>query len=450
MLNYIWLGLILLAVLLGGAAGALDKVSAGALKACQTAVIDLALPLIGYMALWLGMMRLAEQSGLVHLLARALRPLLRRLFPDVPPDHPAMGSMLMNMAANMLGLNNAATPLGLRAMQDLERLNPRPGTATNAMCTFLAINTSSIQLVPVTTIAYLAAAGAKQPQEIVGPAFLATVVSTIIAVAVVKTLERLPGYRLPAVVTEPAPPAMIVETPPDATPEAALPPAGTLKPWAVVLLAIYFGAFAYFAWAAFGRIRLASPADHALIVAAKAMSLLAVPFLLSFFPLFAALKRVAVYEEFVEGAKEGFHVAVRVIPYLVAILVAISMVRAAFAAAGQFDWFRQALEGLNAALTAVGFPPQLLPLVLMRPLSGSGSNGIFVDLLKDPSTGGPDGFIARTAGCIIGSSETTFYVLAVYFGSVAIRRTRHAVPAGLIADFAGVVSAIVICRLMFG
>lgn len=448
MLNYIWLGLILLAVLLGGAAGALDKVTAGALKACQTAVIDLALPLIGYMALWLGMMRLAERSGLVHLIARALRPLLRRLFPDVPPDHPAMGSMLMNMAANMLGLNNAATPLGLRAMQDLEKLNPRPGTATNAMCTFLAINTSSIQLVPVTTIAYLAAAGAKEPAAIVGPAFLATVVSTIIAIAVVKTFERLPGYRLPAVIAEPSRPVAPTENAPET--ETTLPTTGTLKPWAVTVLVAYFAAFAYFAWAAFGQIRVASPTDHGVIVAAKAMSLLAVPFLLSFFPLFAALKRVAVYEEFVEGAKEGFHVAVRVIPYLVAILVAIGMVRAAFEAAGQFDWFRQALEGLNAALTAVGFPPHLLPLVLMRPLSGSGSNGIFVDLLKDPSTGGPDGFIARTAGCIIGSSETTFYVLAVYFGSVAIRRTRHAVPAGLLADFAGVVAAIVICRLMFG
>ncbi len=447
MLNFIWLGLILVSVLLGGAAGALDKVTAGAFKACQTAVVDLALPLIGYMALWLGMMRLAERSGLVHLLARALRPALRRLFPDVPPDHPAMGSMLMNMAANMLGLSNAATPLGLRAMQDLERLNPRPGTATNAMCTFLAINTSSIQLVPATTIAYLAAAGAKEPAAIVGPAFLATVASTIIAIAVVKTFERLPGYRMPAVDFASAPsPASARPAPP----AADLPSAAPLKPWAIALLLAFLAAFACFTWLAFRQIRVAAPADGLLVTTAKSLSLLAVPFLLSFFPLFAAVRRVPVYEEFVEGAKEGFHVAVRVIPYLVAILVAIGMVRASFEAAGRFPWFRQAVDALDAGLVAIGFPPLLLPLVLMRPLSGSGSNGIFVDLLKDPSAGGPDGFIARAAGCIIGSSETTFYVLAVYFGSVAIRRTRHAVPAGLVADFAGVVASIAICRLMFG
>ena len=182
MLNYIWLGLILLAVTLGGAAGALDKVTAAAFKACETSVMTLALPLIGLMGLWLGMMRIAEKSGLVEILARALRPLMRRLFPDVPPEHPAMGSMLMKMAANMLGLTNAAIPLGLRAMQDLEKCNPRPGTATNAMCTFLAINTSSIQLVPATTVAYLAAAGATQPTVIIGPAFLATLTATTTAI----------------------------------------------------------------------------------------------------------------------------------------------------------------------------------------------------------------------------------------------------------------------------
>ncbi|HEY8898820.1 MAG TPA: nucleoside recognition domain-containing protein [Chthoniobacterales bacterium] len=449
MLNSIWLGLILLAVVLGGAAGALDKVTAAAFKACQIAVIDLALPLIGMMALWLGIMRLAEKSGLIEILARALRPLMRRLFPDVPPEHPAMGSMLMNMAANMLGLGNSATALGLRAMKDLESLNPRPGTATNAMVTFLAINTSSIQIIPATTIAYLAAAGATQPTAIVGPAFFATVISTIVAVVMVKFFERLPGYRLPITIPEAAPTARL-ESPaaaPAATPETNFP-ARPLAPWAIALIGLFF---LFFAWLGYEQIRKAAETGPGVTftVVANAISLLAVPFVLSFFPFFAALKRVPVYEEFVEGAKEGFHVAIRVIPYLVAILVAIWMVRAAFDASAQFGWFRQVTGGLNTALAAIGFPPQLLPLVLMRPLSGSGSNGIFADLLKDPSAGGPDGFIARTAGCIIGSSETTFYVLAVYFGSVAIRRTRHAVPAGLLADLAGVIASIVICRLVF-
>lgn len=440
MLNTIWLGLILLAVILGGAAGGLDKVTAAAFKACETSVMTLALPLIGLMALWLGMMRLAEKSGLVEILARALKPLMRRLFPDVPPDHPAMGSMLMNMAANMLGLANAATPLGLRAMQDLETLNKRPGTATNAMCTFLAINTSSIQLVPATTVAYLAAAGATNPTVIIGPAFLATLTATTTAIIAVKLLEKLPGYRLPPVPIEQipvrdeaaSPPVAIVHTP--------------LRPWAWISLAAFL---LFFGWLMFHVVHQAAPTNaRALLIAiVSAISVLAVPFLLSFFPLFAALKRIPVYEEFVEGAKEGFHVAVRIIPYLIAILVAIGMVRAAFEAAAKFDWFVWFTSHLQAALNAVGFPPDLLPLALMRPLSGSGSNGIFNELIRQV---GPDSIIAHMAGTIMGSTETTFYVIAVYFGSVAVRRTRHAVPAGLIADITGVVASIVICRFIFG
>jgi spore maturation protein SpmA/spore maturation protein SpmB len=443
-LNYIWLGLILIAVVLGGAAGALDKVTAAAFKACQTSVMDLALPLAGIMALWLGMMRLAEKSGLVELLARALRPLMRRLFPDVPPEHPAMGSMLMNMAANMLGLANAATPLGLRAMQDLETLNKRPGTATNAMCTFLAINTSSIQLVPATTVAYMAAAGAVMPTAIIGPAFLATVCSTIAGVTAVKLLEKLPGYRLPPVEPVAIDPGNIIQDN-GATASQGIAPS-PLPKWAIPIMALFFG---FFVWLAFRFVTDAAPADWkaTLITIVGAISVLAVPFLLSFFPLFAALKRIPVYEEFVEGAKEGFQVAIRIIPYLVAILVAVAMVRAAFEAAAKFDWFSWFTRGIQGGLNSVGFPPDLLPLALMRPLSGSGSNGIFNELIREV---GPDSTIARMAGTIMGSTETTFYVIAVYFGSVAVRRTRHAVPAGLIADLTGIIAAIIICRLVFG
>ncbi len=442
MLNSIWLGLILLSVALGGAAGALDKVTAAAFKACETSVMTLALPLIGLMALWLGMMRLAEKSGLVEILARALRPLMRRLFPDVPPEHPAMGSILMNMAANMLGLANAATPLGLRAMQDLETLNRRPGTATNAMCTFLAINTSSIQLVPATTVAYMAAAGAVNPTAIIGPAFLATLCSTIVGVSAVKFLEKLPAYRLA--------PLSPMENPlPPAAPESASALPASAKPlpsWGWPILALFF---LFFGWLMGQVISQAAPANwkSALIAVVSAISLLAVPFLLSFFPLFAALKRIPVYEEFVEGAKEGFQVAVRIIPYLVAILVAIGMVRAAFEAAAKFDWFAWFTGTVQTGLAAVGFPAELLPLALMRPLSGSGSNGIFNELIRQV---GPDSLVSKMAGTIMGSTETTFYVIAVYFGSVAVRRTRHAVPAGLIADFTGVVASIAICRLVFG
>ena len=443
MLNTIWLGLVLLAVALGGAAGGLDKVTAAAFKACETAVMTLALPLIGLMALWLGMMRLAEKSGLVEILARALRPIMRRLFPDVPPGHPAMGSMLMNMAANMLGLANAATPLGLRAMQDLETLNKRPGTATNAMCTFLAINTSSIQLIPATTVAYMAAAGSALPTAIIGPAFLATCCSTIAGVTAVKLLEKFPGYRLPPIANE----SPAGTAPADAPAAPTNPPPGSRLPaWAIPILAVFF---AFFAWLMTQTVWQAAPANwkSALVAVVSAISVLAVPFLLSFFPLFAALKRIPVYEEFVEGAKEGFQVAIRIIPYLVAILVAIGMVRAAFEAAAKFDWFTWSTSHLQAALNAVGFPPDLLPLALMRPLSGSGSNGIFNELIRQV---GPDSTVARMAGTIMGSTETTFYVIAVYFGSVAVRRTRHAVPAGLIADLTGVIASIVICRIMFG
>jgi spore maturation protein SpmA len=434
-LNYIWLGLVLASMVLGAVqlgqhpdSAVIKDITDAAFAACKTAV-ELVITLIGLMALWLGVMRLAEKSGLVGILARAMRPIMQRLFPDVPPEHPAMGSMLMNVAANMLGLGNAATPLGLRAMQQLEKLNPRPGTATNAMCTFLAINTSSVQLVPATTVAYLAAAGAKDPTWIIGPAFIATLCSTIAGVTAVKLLARLPGYRLP--------PAPVVASPPETADSDAdtLTNQTPLPTWSYPILVAYFALFAWLLW------RLASlpSADNPVIAVVRAISLLAVPFLLSFFPLFAALKRIPVYEEFVEGAKEGFHVAIRIIPYLVAILVAIGM----FRAAGGIELIAKTC---GPALKAIGFPVELLPLVLMRPLSGGGASGIFNELIRQV---GPDSMIAHMAGCIMGSTETTFYVIAVYFGSVAVRRTRHAVPAGLIADFTGVVASIIICRLVF-
>lgn len=442
MLNYIWLGLILGAVLIAGVTGRIGEATEGAIKSAEVAV-TIALGLIGIMALWLGIMRLAEKSGLVRIIASALRPVMTRLFPDVPAEHPAMGAMLMNIAANMLGLANAATPLGLRAMRDLERLNPHPGTATNAMCTFLAINTSSVQLLPATAVAILASAGSTAPTAIIGTAFAATLCSTAAGITSVKLLERLPGYRL-----APAPTPVRVESAEAVEENEAAEPPRPLEWWGMLILAA-LGLFVLWlllrdlsaAWAAARDSSLNSGefAKALLVSGVESISLLAIPVFLAFFPLYAALRGLKVYEEFVEGAKEGFDIAVRIIPFLVTILVAIGM----FRGAGGIDiitgWLRPFLE-------RVGFPADLLPMVLMRPLSGSGTLGLFTDLVK---TLGPDALVSRMAATIFGSTETTFYVVAVYFGSVAVRRTRHAIPAGLIADLTGVIAAVIICRLVF-
>jgi len=457
MLNWIWMGLVLLAVALGGISGQLPEVTLAAFDACKTAVMTLALPLIGLMAFWLGVMRIAEKSGLVDMLAKGLRPILIRLFPEVPAHHPAMGSMVMNMAANMLGLNNAATPLGLRAMQDLEKLNQRPGTATNAMCTFLAINTSSIQLIPATTVAILAAAGSKDPTAIIGTSFVATLFSTIAAIIVVKSLEKLPMFALPPVIQPIAKEEIIVE-------EVEKPaPLAPIRWQARVLLVLALGSFGvlFFLMAfwpaqfeamanyvrqslAIGGGAFAFPADwYAKATYERAISvvsLMAIPFIVLMFPLYAFGRGVPVYEEFVEGAKEGFNVSIRIIPFLVAILAAVGM----FRTAGGIDLISRALA---VPLGWINFPSELLPMVLMRPLSGSGTTGLFAELVK---TLGPDNPIVRMGGTIMGSSETTFYVLAVYFGSVAIRRTRHAVAAGLVADLVGVIAAVIICTIAFG
>ena len=427
MLNYIWLGLVVISVILGGFTGNLQGVTNAAFEACKTAVMNIALPLAGVMALWLGLMKIAEKSGLVNLLARALRPVLKWLFPEVPANHPAMGSMVMNLAANMLGLSNAATPLGLRAMQDLEKLNPRPGTASNAMCTFLAINTSSIQLIPATTVAILAAAGSKNPTAIIGTAFFATCCSTIAGILSVKTLERLPLFRLP--------PSTLEITPTESETEEIS--VTTPRWWGHLILLAFAMCFLWFGYQFLGGIH---ESKGLLVNIVEAVSYLAIPFLVAFFPLYAILCKVSVYEEFVDGAKEGFQVSIRIIPYLVAIISAVAM----FRAAGGIDLITRALGPL---LTLIHFPTELLPLALMRPLSGSGANGIFAELIQSQ---GPDSLLARMGGSIMGSTETTFYVIAVYFGSVAIRRTRHAIAAGLIADVTGVAASIIICRLVFG
>ena len=360
-----------------------------------------------------------------------------------------MGSMLMNMAANILGLSNAATPLGIRAMKDLETLNPRPGVASNAMVTFLAINTSSIQLIPATAIAVLAVAHSLNPTAIVGTAIMATICSSIVGITAVKLLEKLPGYRLQPIATIPSPGLSATLSPSDGERDgvrgASLTPAAPLNWFGWLALAAFTGVFVW----AFLRIGFPEVVgktateelmkQNSFIRTVNTAAMLSIPFLLSFFPLYATLRRVKVYEEFVEGAKEGFKTSVMIIPYLVAILVAIGMFREA-------GGIKLLSDLLKPALDAVGFPTELLPMSLVRPLSGSGSLGLFSDIVKEF---GPDSLLARTAGTIFGSTETTFYVIAVYFGAVGVKRTRHAIPAGLIADAVGIIASIIICRMMF-
>ncbi|MGB8340997.1 MAG: nucleoside recognition domain-containing protein [Chthoniobacterales bacterium] len=445
MLNYIWLALVLLAVAIGGATGHLKEVTDGAFDGAKTAV-TIALGLIGIMALWLGVMRLAERAGLIQKLAHGLRPVMRRLFPGVPHDHPAMGSMLMNMAANMLGLGNAATPLGLRAMGDLETLNPHPGTATNAMCTFLAINTSSVQLIPTTAIAILVAAGSTNPTAIVGTALLATLCAATVAVTSVKLLEKVPWFRVrPNERKIEAEPTMKSEAPhvSESTVELAIP---RLPGWGkavLTLLVVFF--LALFVRQVFPEL-LGLPAGSVassqsyFVRSVSALSVLAIPLLIAFFVLYAALCGLKVYDEFVEGAKEGFGVILKIIPFLVTMLVAIGM----FKGAGGIDLLARIL---SPVLTPLHFPTDLLPIALMRPLSGGATLALFTDVVHRL---GPENIVSLMAATIYGSTETTFYVAAVYFGSVGIKQTRHAIPAGLLADFAGVVASVIICRAVLG
>ena len=454
MLNYIWLALVLLAVAIGGWNDRFKEVTVGAFDGAATAV-TIALGLIGIMALWLGVMRLAERAGLVQKIARGLRPIMRRLFPDVPPEHPAMGSMVMNMSANMLGLGNAATPLGLRAMRDLESLNPRPGVATNAMCTFLAINTSSVQLIPATAIAILAASGSTRPTAIVGTALLATLCAASVAIISVKLLEKLPTFRISpsnqrTKIEQDFEKAEIKEGAGVNDPSySSIVPQEPVKRLSIFGLLALIGLVVLFVVL---FVRMVAPnlfgvpitpetaAQNIFVRSVNALSILAIPFLLSFFPLYAAARGVKVYDEFVEGAKEGFGVILKIIPFLVTMLVAIGM----FKGAGGIDLLSRLLSPI---LTPLQFPTDLLPLALMRPLSGSATLALLTDIVHRL---GPDNLVSLTAATIYGSTETTFYVAAVYFGAVGIKQTRHAIPAGLLADLTGVVASVIICRAVLG
>ena len=467
MLNFVWLGLIVLAVLLGGLTGRLPEVGDQAIEATNTAV-SLAAKLFAVMILWLGLMRLADRAGLVHRLGLALKPIMVWLFPEVPPDHPAMGAIIMNMAANILGLNNAATPLGLRAMNELESLNRRPGVATNAMCMLLAINTSSITLIPVSIIAILALSHGKNPTIIIGTSLAATLIAHAAAITTAKLLENSRFYRLPPLPKN-APAArgetLAVDHPPGPDEAKKQATADQTLPWVkgarwilAALAGVVLGMLLGVAWPEI-IVRLSdalglpgnAPAitslpapeswPHFLFIRPlSAISVLAIPWLILFFPAYAALRRIPVYEEFVEGGREAFNVILRILPYIVGMLAAIFM----FRAAGGEQLVKLALSPLT---NLIGFPAQLVPLAVLRPFSGTGALALFQDLVTQ---NGPDAPLTLTAATMYGCSETTFYVIAVYFGSVGIRKTRHAIPAGLVADIVGPLASVAICRAVFG
>jgi spore maturation protein SpmA len=385
----------------------------------SASAVTLAIGLVGVMTLFLGLMKVAEAGGLLTILARLIRPLMVRLFPDVPADHPAMGAMILNLSANALGLGNAATPFGIRAMQELDRLNDSPGTATNAMALFLAINTSSVTLLPTGVIALRAAAGSADPAAILPTTLFATIGSTTVAILAAKFYQRLAPPGTPPAAAKDHPPINGPTDPPLQPPESAYP--------------LWVSILALFALA--GMIPIA-------VLFGKAISPWILPGLIAGFLVFGALRRVRIYEVFVEGAKEGFQVALHIIPYLVAILVAVGMLRAS----GAMDLMVNALAPITGR---VGLPAEALPMALMRPLSGSGAYGILAAIIKDPAIG-PDSYTGVLVSTLQGSTETTFYVMAVYFGAVQVRRIRHTMAAALTADAAGVIFAIVACRWFLG
>jgi spore maturation protein SpmA len=377
---------------------------------------EIAIGLTGVMTLWLGLMRIGEAGGAVAILTRLISPFLSRLFPGVPENHPARGAMIMNLAANMLGLDNAATPLGLKAMKELQELNPHKDTASNAQIMFLVINTSSVTLIPVTIFTYLYQLGYANPTELFLPILLATSCSTMAGLTAVSLYQRI----------------------------------NLLQP---VILSYLLG---FFALVALLFSHLLSLDKDAMQTFSMLLSNGIIFGIIILFILLAALKRVNVYDEFISGAGDGFKIAISIIPYLIAMLVAIGVFRASGAMdllLGLIDWLgRLAARGLDwlGLITYDGGPLvfiDALPTGMMKPLSGSGARGLMIETIKSY---GPDALVSRMAAVMQGSTETTFYVLAVYFGSVGIRKSRHAVTCGLIADFTGITAAILICILFFG
>ena len=427
-MNAVFLGAVLVAFVVAGYRQIAEIPVAGTatpMDALGLAMIDaakgsvtLAIGLVGVMALFLGLMKVAEAGGLLTIIARTVRPLMVRLFPDVPPNHPAMGAMILNISANVLGLGNAATPFGIRAMQELDRLNPNKGTATNAMVMFLAINTSSVTLLPTGVIALRASAGSIDPAGILPTTLFATICSTTVAILAVKLYQRFTA-PIPPRQTKSGDGAEMVEA--DLSREPDQPYPGWVSALALAAVAALV---------------------PLTILYGREIAPWIIPGLMVALLGFGALRGVSVYDAFVDGARDGFNVALRIIPYLVAILVAVGMLR-------QSGALELLITPLGAITEGIGLPAEALPMALLRPLSGSGAYGILASIIQDPATG-PDTYIGYLVSTFQGSTETTFYVLAVYFGAVQIRRIRHALAAALTADFAGIAAAVAITAYLFG
>ncbi len=427
-INIIWLGLVIIATVTAAYTGRMEEVTKASFDSAKAAV-TLAIGLIGPMALWLGIMKVAEAGGLMRLIARAMRPLMVRLFPDVPAEHPAMSAMIMNMAANTLGLGNAATPMGIKAMQELDKISAEKGTATNAMCLFLAINTSCITVLPLGVITVRAAAGADSPAAILIPSILATACSTLVAIFAAKMMagreSEPPVYSAEELQKEESP-----EGEAEGSHDLVKPGFGG-RFFVYAMIAAFAGAVVYNIVTNPERLTLSTEL-------VGTISNWLIPILISSLIIFGYLRGVKIYETLTDGAKDGFTTAVKIIPFMVAIFVAIGM----FRASGAMEILISALSPLTSL---INMPAEALTVALMRPLSGSGSFGIMSEIVgRDP-----DSFLSFMVSTMQGSTETTFYVLAVYFGSISIHRTRHALPAALCADAAGVLAAVFIANLWF-
>jgi spore maturation protein SpmA len=410
-LNYIWIGFFLVGFIAAlaqwiflGDTEIFKRIIDGTFDAAKMGVMDIALPLAGVMTLWLGIMNIGEKAGAVGWLAKIISPFFSRIFPEVPKDHPATGHMVMNFSANLLGLDNAATPFGLKAMESLQSLNPNKDTASNAQIMFLVLHTSGLTLIPLAIMAQRAILGAKDPSDIFIPCMIATYVATVAGIIAVSIRQRINLLN------------------------------GVVLGWLGGMTAAIAGLIWYFTQ------YLTKPEIETVSKVASNLILFSI---IVVFIVGAMVKRVNVYEAFIEGAKGGIQTSLTIIPYLVGMLVAISVIRNAgvlgFVVQG-LEWVIR-LAGLDTAFTPA------LPTALMKPLSGSGSRALMIDAMK---TYGVDSFVGRLACIFQGSADTTFYIVALYFGSVGVRKTRYAISCGLIADFAGIVAAIAVAYVFFG
>ena len=408
-LNYIWIAFFVISfiialgklIFMGDTAVFTEMMTASTTSAKNA--FELSLGLTGVLSLWMGIMKIGEKGGLVAALARLLSPVLNKIFPDVPKGHPAMGTMFMNFAANMLGLDNAATPMGLKAMQELQELNTQKETASNPMIMFLVLNTSGLTLIPVSVLTFRTQMGAANPTDVFLPILLATTVATLVGLLVTSIYQRINLFNR-------------------------------------TMVLFLLGVCLFIAGGTWGMMQLSQMRIEALSTSIAGVTLFSIIIL---FILSGVKAKINVYEAFIEGAKDGFGTAVRIIPYLIAILVAIAV----FRASGGMDVIMDGIAWCAAALGADTDFVGALPTAIMKPLSGSGARGMMVDAMN---TYGADSFAGRLACIFQGATDTTFYILAVYFGSVGIKKTRHALTCGLIADLAGIIAAIIVGQIFFG